>query len=74
MLNVPCYDQELIEKNAAESGFAKEFVAEYGEAPLRPGGFPMFLQSEIITATPCRMTFGSFSGRSSYHWQKKDPV
>jgi cytidylate kinase len=30
-LNIPCYDQELIEKIAAESGFAKDFIAERGE-------------------------------------------
>ena len=30
-LGIPCYDQELIEKIAEESGFAKEYVAERGE-------------------------------------------
>lgn len=30
-LGIPCYDQELIEKIAQESGFAKEYVAERGE-------------------------------------------
>lgn len=30
-LGIPCYDSELIEKIAEESGFAPEFVAERGE-------------------------------------------
>jgi cytidylate kinase len=30
-LGIPCYDQELIEKIAQESGFTKDFIAEKGE-------------------------------------------
>lgn len=30
-LGIPCYDQELIEKAAEESGLAKEFIADQGE-------------------------------------------
>lgn len=30
-LGIPCYDQELIEKIAEESGFAREYIAERGE-------------------------------------------
>lgn len=30
-LNIPCYDGELIEKNAAESGLAKEFIEKHEE-------------------------------------------
>ena len=30
-LGIPCYDYELIEKIAEESGFAREYVAERGE-------------------------------------------
>lgn len=30
-LGIPCYDQELIEKIAEKSGFAKEYIAEHGE-------------------------------------------
>lgn len=30
-LGIPCYDKELIEKVAAESGYASEYVAEEGE-------------------------------------------
>ena len=30
-LNIPCYDQELIDKIAQESGLSKEFIREQGE-------------------------------------------
>lgn len=30
-LNIPCYDYEIIEKIAEESGFAKEYIEERGE-------------------------------------------
>jgi len=30
-LQIPCYDQEFIEHVAAESGYAKEYIAEHGE-------------------------------------------
>ncbi len=30
-LDIPCYDQELIEKVSAESGLAKAYIAEQGE-------------------------------------------
>ena len=33
-LNIPCYDSELIEKIAAQSGFAKEYVEQYGESAI----------------------------------------
>ena len=33
-LKIPCYDSELIEKIAAQSGFAKEFVEKYGESAI----------------------------------------
>lgn len=36
-LGIPCYDHELIEKIAEESGFAKEYIKERGE--YTPGGW-----------------------------------
>lgn len=30
-LSIPCYDSELIEKVAEESGFAKDYIREHGE-------------------------------------------
>lgn len=38
-LGIPCYDHELIEKIAEESGFAKEYVAERGEHASRGNWF-----------------------------------
>ncbi len=36
-LGIPCYDQELIERIAEQSGLAKEFIAERGEYTLKGG-------------------------------------
>lgn len=36
-LGIPCYDQELIDKIAEESGFAREFIAEKSEYSNRGG-------------------------------------
>ena len=36
-LGIPCYDSELIQKIAEESGFAENYVKEAGE--YTPGGF-----------------------------------
>lgn len=33
-LGIPCYDSQLIEKIAAQSGFSKEYVEKYGEDAL----------------------------------------
>lgn len=38
-LGIPCYDHELIEKIAEESGLCKEFVAERGEHATYGGWF-----------------------------------
>lgn len=34
-LDIPCYDQELIEKIAEQSGFAPEYIKEQGEYAVR---------------------------------------
>lgn len=36
---IPCYDHELIEKIAEESGFTKEYIAERGEYTSHSGWF-----------------------------------
>lgn len=36
-LGIPCYDHELIEKVAQESGFVKEYISEKGEYSQRGG-------------------------------------
>lgn len=38
-LGIPCYDKELIEKIAEESGYAKEYVSEESEYAPTTGGF-----------------------------------
>lgn len=38
-LGIPCYDYELIEKFAQESGFTKEYIAERGEYTSHGGWF-----------------------------------
>jgi hypothetical protein len=37
LLNIPCYDQELIVKLAEESGFTQEYVKEQGEYAAHSG-------------------------------------
>lgn len=39
LLSIPCYDQEVIEKVAQESGLAKEFIKERGEYTPYGGWF-----------------------------------
>ncbi len=36
-LNIPCYDQELIERVAKNSGFAKEYIESYSEYATHRG-------------------------------------
>ena len=36
-LNIPCYDSELIQQVAEESGFDQDYIKEAGE--YAPGGF-----------------------------------
>lgn len=38
-LGIPCYDQELIEKMAEESGFTPAYVREHSEYAAHTGGF-----------------------------------
>ncbi len=38
-LNIPCYDNEIIEKTAEESGYSKEYIQESGEYAVRGGIF-----------------------------------
>lgn len=45
-LGISCYDQELIEKIAEESGFAKEYIAEKSENVSRSSWLPHFQTPE----------------------------
>ena len=46
MLKIPCYDSELIEKMAQESGFHKEYIKDVNEE--NSGGFLSFLSSRAF--------------------------
>lgn len=46
MLKIPCYDSELIEKMAQESGFHKEYIKDVNED--NSGGFLSFLSSRAF--------------------------
>ena len=51
LLNIPCYDQEVIEKVAAESGFAKEYIKERGEYTPYGGWFAQALTGRSAQGT-----------------------
>lgn len=46
-LDVPCYDQELIEKIAGQSGFAPAYIQEQGEYAVRAGWLSNALASRF---------------------------
>ena len=51
LLGIPCYDQEVIEKVAQESGFAKEFIKEKGEYTPYGGWFAQALTGRSAKGT-----------------------
>lgn len=51
LLGIPCYDQEVIEKVAAESGFAKEYIKERGEYTPYGGWFAQALTGRSARGT-----------------------
>lgn len=46
-LGIPCYDQELIEKIAEQSGFAPAYIKEQGEYAIRAGWLSNALASRF---------------------------
>ena len=67
-LGIPCYDSELIQKIAEESGFAENYVKEAGE--YAPGGFLSSVlanrafgptNEDILWETQCRGAVLSFT-------------
>ena len=64
-LGIQCYDAELIQKLAVESGFDENYVREAGE--YTPGGF-------LASAPPTRICSGSCNTGSSGSWRKKNPA
>ena len=51
LLGIPCYDQEVIEKVAQESGFAKEYIKESGEYTPYGGWFSQALSGRSAQGT-----------------------
>ena len=68
-LGVQCYDAELIQKLAAESGFDENYIKEAGE--YTPGGFLPLLSPTAASVPPTRICFGSCNTGSSGSWRKK---
>ncbi len=64
-LSIPCYDHELIERLAEESGFAKEYVEAHSEDAAHAGRFSNALAGGY--------TFNSFSGQD-YLWAAQQKV
>ena len=67
MLKIPCYDSELIEKMAQESGFHKEYIKDVNED--NSGGFPSFPAAPSGRTT--RTIFGKFNAKSLRKSPKK---
>ena len=71
-LGIRCYDAELIQKLAAESGFDESYVKEAGE--YTPAAFLPLPSPTAASAPPTRTCFGSCNTGSSGNWQKKSPA
>lgn len=57
-LNIPCYDQELIERVQKESGFTKEYIDENGEnasTSLLSSMFGMTLGRDLVWTSQCKV-------------------
>ena len=64
-LNIPFYDQEIVDKAVAESGFTKEFIEEHGEYYLElPHLLTAIIMQRILRIRFLRFSAGSL--RSSH--------
>ena len=70
-LGIPCYDSELIEKVAEESGFHANYIKE-GSMPRVDSYPPPFLT--VPPGPTMRTTSGRSSIRSSPSWQRRAPA
>lgn len=67
-LQIPCYDRELIEKAAEESGLAKDYIAQEGSMHLQKA-CSLTLFSDVIPKEKASVIiYGRFSGRSYWSW------
>ncbi len=55
-LNIPCYDQEIIQKIAQESGYCEDFIAEKSEHSSRKILIILILRT--ISAIPIKISCG----------------
>ena len=71
-LGIRCYDAELIQQLASESGFDENYIKEAGE--YTPGGFLASAFTNRSFGPPTRTCFGSCNTGLSGNWQKKSPA
>ncbi len=71
-LGIRCYDAELIQKLAAESGFDENYVKEAGE--YTPAASLPLPSPTAASVSPTRTCSGSCNTGSSGNWQKKSPA
>ena len=71
-LGIRCYDAELIQKLAAESGFDENYVKEAGE--YTPAASLLLPSPTAASVSLTRTCFGSCNTESSGNWQKKSPA
>lgn len=71
-LGIACYDSELIEKIAAESGFHKNYIKEAGE--YAPGGILASAFAHGTADPPTRTISGRSSAGSSPNWRRRNPA
>ena len=71
-LGISCYDAEIIQEMAKETGFAPDYVKEAEE--YAPGSSCPRLFPIGRSAPPTRIFCGSISTRSSRSWRKRVPA
>lgn len=69
-LGIPCYDNELIQKLAEESGFNESYIQDTGE--YAPGGIISSAFSRRGYAGTTPIICGSFNTRSLWILRKRD--
>ena len=72
-LGIPCYDNELIQKIAEQSGFVEEYIKEEGEHVPQSGWRPL-LQDGTGMVRPIRICSGRFSGILFWSSRKRSPA
>ena len=71
-LGIRCYDAELIQKLAAESGFDESYIKDAGE--YTPAAFSLLPLLTAASVPPMRTCSGSCNTGSSGSLRKKSPA